>query len=100
MAAILFVVGLAAFYFVMVIQNSRLVARTLVELQTYTRLVVDHVPEGLITTDLVGRITAVNRPATALLGLNEARLMRRPIEEIFENRPPFFWTGPCFPTGA
>ena len=87
MAAVLFVLGLAGLYFIMLVQNSRLVERTLTELQSYTQLVVDNVPEGLITTDQDGRIAAVNARVSKMLGRDEKDLVRRNLKRIFTAEP-------------
>ncbi|MBU0514513.1 MAG: PAS domain S-box protein, partial [Proteobacteria bacterium] len=89
MGGILFVVGLAVLYFIFVIQNSRLVERTLRELESYTQLVVDNVPEGLITTDPGGRVVSANARAEAMLGLKGKGLLGRPLSELFTAAAPF-----------
>jgi two-component system sensor histidine kinase HydH len=83
MGGILFVVGLAVLYFVFILQSSRLVERTLRELETYTQLVVDNVPEGLITTDQAGRIVSTNARAEAMLDPEGRGLVGLPLSQVF-----------------
>jgi two-component system sensor histidine kinase HydH len=89
MGGILFVVGLAALYFVFVLQNSRLVEKTLRELETYTQLVVDNVPEGLITTDRAGQIVSANARAEAMLDREGRGILGRPLSDVFGASAPF-----------
>ncbi len=89
MGGILFVVGLAALYFVFILQNSRLVEKTLRELETYTQLVVDNVPEGLITTDRAGQIVSANARAEAMLDREGRGILGRPLSDVFGAAAPF-----------
>lgn len=67
MGAILFVIGSASVYFIFVVQNSYLVRKTLDEMRTYTRNVVESMANGLITTDRFLRVATFNSTALEIL---------------------------------
>ena len=72
--AVLFVIGSAGVYFIFVVQNAYLVRRTLDEMRTYTRNVVESMANGLITVDRSLRVATFN--STAL------DIFRKPKEEV------------------
>ncbi len=67
MGAILFVIGSAGVYFVFVVQNAYLVRKTLDEMRTYTRNVVESMANGLITVDRSLRVATFNYTALEIL---------------------------------
>jgi len=72
--AVLFVIGSAGVYFIFVLQNAYLVRRTLDEMRTYTRNVVESMANGLITVDRSLRVATFNSTALDIL--------RKPKEEV------------------
>ncbi len=52
----------------------------LADLQVAHRDVIESIPSGLITTDLAGNLTSINRAAQEILGKGEEMLLARPIE--------------------
>ncbi len=46
------------------------------------RSFIDAIPDGVLSTDLKGRITALNRAATDLLGFNSINLVGKPLQGI------------------
>ncbi|HID56394.1 TPA: PAS domain-containing protein, partial [Candidatus Poribacteria bacterium] len=81
-ALILVVLGSAAFYFLFVVQNYYLVGRTLRDMESYTRNVVESMPNGLISLDRAGQIVTINRNAAELLKLNEEDVKGTPLTEV------------------
>ena len=74
MAAILIVLGSGALFFIFVIQNYYLVDRTLKQTRDYTRQVVANMANGLLSTDLDGKIVSYNLLALELLGIQESEV--------------------------
>ncbi len=74
MGAVLFIIGLAGVYFIFVVQNAYLVRKTLDEMRTYTRNVMESMANGLITVDRSLRVATYNPTALEIL--------RKPKEEI------------------
>lgn len=74
MAGVLLLLGTAALFFIIVIQNFYLVDKTLKQTKDYTRQVVASMANGLIAVDPEGRITSYNHRALELLGVDDARL--------------------------
>ncbi|MFH1137114.1 MAG: ATP-binding protein [Pseudomonadota bacterium] len=68
MAAILFVLGSGAIYFIFVVQNYRTIDRTLSNLSTYTAGIVDNMPNGLVSLDSSGGPVMVNQAARKMFG--------------------------------
>jgi two-component system sensor histidine kinase HydH len=69
MGFLLLLIGSASFYFIFVVQNLRLVRRTLRGMTTYTGHLVEHMPDGLVSVSDGGEILTVNGRARVLLGL-------------------------------
>jgi two-component system sensor histidine kinase HydH len=82
MGGILLVLGLAAFYFIFVVQNYYLVGRTLAEMKSYTENVVESMASGLITVDPEGKIVSANRLGSQVLGFDPAGALGRAIESV------------------
>jgi two-component system sensor histidine kinase PilS (NtrC family) len=57
-------------------------SRDLAHLQVLHRDVIQSISSGLITTDLAGRVTSLNRAAEEILGLREANLLSGGIREV------------------
>ena len=82
MGAILFVIGSASVYFIFVVQNSYLVRRTLDEMRTYTRNVLESMANGLITVDRSLRVATFNPTALEILRKPKEEVEGRPISEL------------------
>ncbi|MFH0959476.1 MAG: ATP-binding protein [Pseudomonadota bacterium] len=82
MGAVLFIVGSASVYFVFVVQNAYLVRRTLDEMRTYTRNVLESMANGLITVDRSLRIATYNPNALEILRKTKDELDGRLVSEI------------------
>ncbi len=77
MASILVALGSAAFFFLFVIQNYYLVDKALKQTQDYTRQVVAHMANGLLSIDTRGLVLSCNRLALDLLDVQEADISGR-----------------------
>ena len=82
MGAVLFIVGSASVYFVFVVQNAYLVRRTLDEMRTYTRNVLESMANGLITVDRSLRIATYNPNALEILRKTKDELDGKLVSEI------------------
>jgi two-component system, NtrC family, sensor histidine kinase HydH len=82
MGTILFVIGSASVYFIFVVQNSYLVRRTLDEMRTYTRNVLESMANGLITVDRSMRVATFNPSALESLRKPKEEVEGRPISEL------------------
>jgi len=82
MGAVLFIVGSASVYFVFVVQNAYLVRRTLDEMRTYTRNVLESMANGLITVDRSLRVATYNPNALEILRKAKEDLDGKLISEI------------------
>lgn len=84
MAAILVVLGLGLIFFIFVIQNYYLVDKTLKQTQDYTRQVVAHMANGLISIDRSGGIVSYNKLGLDLLELDEENVPGRDLRNVFD----------------
>jgi two-component system, NtrC family, sensor histidine kinase HydH len=82
MGAVLFVIGSAGVYFIFVVQNAYLVRRTLDEMRTYTRNVVESMANGLVTVDRFLRVATFNSTALEILRKPKEQVEGRPISEL------------------
>lgn len=82
MGAVIFVVGSASVYFIFVLQNAYLVRRTLDEMRTYTRNVLESMANGLITVDRSLRVATYNPTALEILRKPKEEVDGRPISEL------------------
>ncbi len=82
MGAVLFIVGSASVYFVFVVQNAYLVRRTLDEMRTYTRNVLESMANGLITVDKSLRIATYNPNALEILRKTKDELDGKLVSQI------------------
>ncbi len=82
MGAVIFIIGFAAVYFIFVVQNSYLVRRTLEEMRTYTRNVVESMANGLVTVDQSLRVASHNPSALEILGKAPQEVRGRPIADV------------------
>jgi two-component system sensor histidine kinase HydH len=71
---ILFVLGSASLYIIVLIQNYSTVNRTLNTMTTYATNVVEHMPDGLVSIDAGGDIVTVNNRAREIFGLKAKTL--------------------------
>jgi two-component system sensor histidine kinase HydH len=83
MGLILFVLGFASLYFIVVVQNYSIVNRTLDTMTTYATNVVEHMPDGLISIDADGVIVTVNNRARKIFGIKAGTIAdeRRELQE-------------------
>lgn len=88
MAAIVLITGSGALFFILVIQNFYLVERTLKESRDYSQLLIASMPSGLIGINPAGNITAYNRKALEILGLEENKIERAHIAEVIRSQAP------------
>ncbi len=82
MGAVLFIIGLAGVYFIFVVQNAYLVRKTLDEMRTYTRNVMESMANGLITVDRSLRVATYNPTALEILRKPKEEIDGRPISEL------------------
>jgi two-component system sensor histidine kinase HydH len=82
MAAVLFIISSAGVYFVFVVQNAYLVRRTLDEMRTYTRNVVESMANGLITVDRSLRVATFNPTALEILRKPKEAIDGKPIADL------------------
>jgi len=82
MGAILFIIGSASVYFVFVVQNAYLVRRTLDEMRTYTRNVLESMANGLITVNQSMRVATFNPTALEILRKTKEEIEGRHISEL------------------
>jgi len=82
MGAVLFIIGSAGIYFVFVVQNAYLVRRTLDEMRTYTRNVLESMANGLITVDRSLCVATFNPTALEIMGKTKEDVAGRPISEL------------------
>ncbi len=83
-AAILLILGSASFYFLIILQNYYVVNNTLKNMETYTRNVVEGMPNGLFSLDNEGRIETVNKYAADLLEMNHLNLKGKYLGEVLK----------------
>ena len=86
-AIILFIVGSASFYFLLLAQNYYTVNRTLKTMESYMKNVVQSMPDGLISIDKEGRIQSINRSALRLLKLENESVKGKYLKEILPHCP-------------
>jgi len=82
MGAVLFIIGSASVYFIFVIQNAYLVRKTLDEMRTYTRNVLESMANGLITVDRSLRVATFNPTALEILRKSKEEIDGRPVSEL------------------
>jgi two-component system sensor histidine kinase HydH len=84
MAGVLLLLGTAALFFIIVIQNFYLVDKTLKQTKDYTKQVLASMANGLIGVDPNGRITSYNHRALELLGVDDTRLKVNGLNAILD----------------
>jgi len=84
MAAIVVSLGAGALFFIFVIRNYYLVNRALRQAQDYTRLVIDHMANGLLSIDAEGNIASYNKLALEILCLEESGVLGMPLKNIID----------------
>jgi two-component system sensor histidine kinase HydH len=82
MGAVIFIMGSASVYFIFVVQNAYLVRRTLDDMRTYTRNVLESMANGLITVDRSLRVATYNPIALEVLRKTKEEVDGRPISEF------------------
>jgi two-component system, NtrC family, sensor histidine kinase HydH len=82
MATVLFIIGSASVYFIFVIQNAYLVRKTLDEMRTYTRNVVESMANGLITVDRSLRVATYNPTALEILRKSKEEMDGTPVSDL------------------
>ena len=84
MGAVLLVLGTATLFFTFIIQNYRLVARALNQSRDELRRVVASMPNGMLSVDEQGKITSINGPARALLGIDGTDLRQCDLSAVID----------------
>ncbi len=84
MAGIVLALGTGALFFIFVIQNYYLVNKTLKQTQDYTRVVVDHMANGLLGIDKGGNVVSFNRLALELLELDASDIFGTNLNQIID----------------
>ncbi|MEN8258720.1 MAG: ATP-binding protein [Thermodesulfobacteriota bacterium] len=87
MAAILFLLGCAGFYFLFLYQGIRVSRSTLANMELYTENVIESMPAGLITLDRMSRIVSCNAKAEELVCKPFSALVHKRIDEVFRHWP-------------
>lgn len=82
MATVLFIIGSASVYFIFVVQNAYLVRKTLDEMRTYTRNVVESMANGLITVDRSLRVATYNPTALEILRKSKEEMDGTPVSDL------------------
>ncbi len=82
MGAVLFIIGSASVYFIFVVQNAYLVRKTLDEMRTYTRNVVESMANGLITVDRSLRVATYNPTALEILRKSKEEMDGTPVSDL------------------
>lgn len=64
--------------------RQRVVAREhdLQKLESFHKHVVDNIPSGILTVDMLGRVNLVNNTACGILGVGVEQVTGRPVEEV------------------
>ena len=84
MAGILVVLASGAIFFFFVIQNYYLVDRTLQQTRDYTRQVVDHMANGLVSIDAEGTVLSYNSLALEFLCLADAEIQGINLDSVLD----------------
>ena len=84
MAGILVVLASGAIFFIFVLQNYYLVDRTLQQTRDYTRQVVDHMANGLVSIDADGTVLSYNTLALELLSLADAEIQGINLDRVLD----------------
>jgi two-component system sensor histidine kinase HydH len=84
MAGVLLLLGSAALFFIIVIQNYYLVNKAFDQTKDYTRQVLASLPNGLIGINAAGRITSYNHQALEMLGMNDNRMKEANLDDIID----------------
>lgn len=79
---VLLLVGSAAIFTILIIQNNQTIHRALRQVQTYADSVVANLPAGLISMDREGRIVSINRAGQEILGREEESIKGLPLEQV------------------
>ena len=86
MAAIVVALGTGVLFFILVLQNHRLVDRTLQETRDYARQVVASMANGLVSIDHAGRVVSCNRLALELLGVAKSGIIGVDLRTVLDFR--------------
>jgi two-component system, NtrC family, sensor histidine kinase HydH len=84
MAAIVVALGTGVLFFILVLQNHRLVDRTLKETRDYARQVVASMANGLLSIDHAGRVVSCNRLVLELLGVVKSGICGVDLRTVFD----------------
>ena len=87
MGAILFLAGIAGLYLLFVHQGKRVAERTLADMESYTRSVIESMPSGLVTLDDRGCVVSCNAEAERILGREFSALAGRKLAAEFPSLP-------------
>jgi two-component system sensor histidine kinase HydH len=84
MGATLLVLGTAALFFTFVIQNYYLVDKALNQSRDHLRLVVDSMPNGMLSIDAEGKIISINGPARRLFDIKDTDFTQFDLTSIID----------------
>ena len=79
---VLFLVGVAGFFLLSLTQRVRTARGAIQDLETYTRDVVESLPDALVTLDGNGDVMSMNAKASELFGVAEADARGRPLSHL------------------
>ena len=79
---VLLVAGAAGLYAVLLSQRFRTARAALADLESYTRDVVQSLPDALITLDRQGRVVGLNRRAEEMFGTSEEEARGRALRDL------------------
>ncbi len=83
MGGLLFLLGIAGFYFLFLYQGMRVTRTTLANMKLYTRNIIESMPDGLVTFDFRKRVTECNPKALEFTAMDTATIKGMRMEELF-----------------
>ncbi|PIE56493.1 MAG: hypothetical protein CSA34_04115 [Desulfobulbus propionicus] len=75
-------VGLGGWFSLSVVQHSKVSQKALNDIQAFTSLLVARIPEGLVATNVAGRIVTWNAAMGKILGVNSDKALGRVPSEV------------------
>jgi two-component system sensor histidine kinase HydH len=87
MYGILFLLGSTGLYFLFLYQRMQVVRSTLSNMQLYTENVIESMPAGLISLDIMGRIVSCNSRTEELAGISFHEMEGKQLTDIFPACP-------------
>jgi two-component system sensor histidine kinase HydH len=83
LTSILFLIGSVSFYIVSLIQRNYTISKSLANVESYNRNVVESMTNGLVTVDRDGKISSINQVAGRIFGFQENEVIGEPYYRIF-----------------